>query len=251
MPPQAGRPVASPVARRTLERLFMRLQLAILEQVAVLIDQSHGLGTVVPQPIINPSVIPLGAGDWDGPIDANVVRRIQGIAVSEVDPVPGEVLTDVGGVWTPAAPAGTGHTIADEGMPLPNEPTLDFAGLGVTVTDVPGSSKTLVTIPGTDVYATDVELAAAVALLIPKSLIDAKGDLIVGTADNAITRLPVGTVGQIPYADPTATTGIRWDDAPTAGATRWEILVDQEAGELIWAGTAGSYDLIYSEVPIP
>jgi len=41
-----------------------------------------------------------------------------------------------------------GHTIQDEGTPLPAEPNLDFAGAGVTVTDVPGSSKTLVTIPG-------------------------------------------------------------------------------------------------------
>lgn len=52
-----------------------------------------------------------------------------------------------GSVWE-APVGGSGHTIADEGTPLAAEPTLDFAGAGVTVTDVPGSTKTLVTIPG-------------------------------------------------------------------------------------------------------
>jgi hypothetical protein len=41
-----------------------------------------------------------------------------------------------------------GHIIMDEGEALPAEPNLDFAGDGVTVTDVPGDSKSLVTIPG-------------------------------------------------------------------------------------------------------
>jgi hypothetical protein len=41
-----------------------------------------------------------------------------------------------------------GHIIMEEGTPLAAEPNLDFAGAGVTATDVPGSTKTLVTIPG-------------------------------------------------------------------------------------------------------
>jgi hypothetical protein len=43
--------------------------------------------------------------------------------------------------------AGGGHTIEDEGTPLTARTYLDFAGAGVTVTDVSGSDKTLVTIP--------------------------------------------------------------------------------------------------------
>lgn len=45
---------------------------------------------------------------------------------------------------------------------------------------------------------------------IPKSLIDAKGDLIVGTADNTAARLGVGTNGQVLTADSTQTAGVKW-----------------------------------------
>ena len=43
-----------------------------------------------------------------------------------------------------------------------------------------------------------------------ESLIDAKGDLIVGTADNAVTRRAVGTNGQVLTADSTQGDGVKW-----------------------------------------
>jgi hypothetical protein len=39
-------------------------------------------------------------------------------------------------------------TVQDEGAALPQQPTLDFAGAGVTATDDAANSRTLVTIPG-------------------------------------------------------------------------------------------------------
>lgn len=54
-------------------------------------------------------------------------------------------------------------------------------------------------------------------LLIPKSVINAKGDLIVGTGDDAYARLAVGADGTMPYADSTQAAGIRWDAAPSGG----------------------------------
>jgi hypothetical protein len=69
-------------------------------------------------------------------------------------------------------------------------------------------------------YALDTDLTTHAAAADPhagyvlESLIDAKGDLLVGSADNTPARLPVGTDGQIPYADATQATGIRWGDAP-------------------------------------
>ena len=45
---------------------------------------------------------------------------------------------------------------------------------------------------------------------VAKSLIDAKGDLFVGSADNTVARLAVGTNGQVLTADSTATNGVKW-----------------------------------------
>lgn len=47
-------------------------------------------------------------------------------------------------------------------------------------------------------------------LAIEKSLIDAKGDLIVGTGDNTPARFPVGADGEVPTADSGEACGIRW-----------------------------------------
>ena len=45
---------------------------------------------------------------------------------------------------------------------------------------------------------------------ITKSLIDAKGDLVVGSADNTAARLAVGTDGQMLIADSSAAGGVSW-----------------------------------------
>lgn len=46
--------------------------------------------------------------------------------------------------------------------------------------------------------------------LIAESIVDAKGDLIVGTADNTVVRLAVGSNNQVLLADSTQTAGVRW-----------------------------------------
>ena len=47
---------------------------------------------------------------------------------------------------------------------------------------------------------------------IPASTVDAKGDLIAGTANDTVSRLAVGTNGQFLQADSTASTGLKWAD---------------------------------------
>jgi hypothetical protein len=53
------------------------------------------------------------------------------------------------------------------------------------------------------IYATEDEA-------VLKSLVDAKGDLLAGTADNTAGRLAVGTNGQVLIADSSQSTGLNW-----------------------------------------
>jgi hypothetical protein len=73
------------------------------------------------------------------------------------------------------------------------------AGTGITVTDPTGPVPTV-----TNSMATEI---------------DAKGDLIAGTADNAFTRLGVGSNDQVLTADSTEATGMKWAAVSAGGMT--------------------------------
>lgn len=51
---------------------------------------------------------------------------------------------------------------------------------------------------------------------IAKSLVDAKGDLLVASADNTVTRLGVGANGYLLTANSSATNGVEWAAAPVS-----------------------------------
>jgi len=53
--------------------------------------------------------------------------------------------------------------------------------------------------------------------VLTESLVDAKGDLLVGSADNTVTRLAAGTNGYILTADSAETSGLKWAAAPAVG----------------------------------
>lgn len=55
--------------------------------------------------------------------------------------------------------------------------------------------------------------------MVPKSLVDAKGDLIAATAADTVARLAVGTNGQVLTADSTASTGLAWATSASGGMT--------------------------------
>lgn len=88
---------------------------------------------------------------------------------------------------------------------------------------------------------------------IPKSLVDAKGDLIVATADNTVSRLPVGTNGQVLTADSAQSAGVKWATPSSAtpgqyvgvnaqtGTTYTLVLADQ--GKLVTCSNAGAITL--------
>lgn len=64
---------------------------------------------------------------------------------------------------------------------------------------------------------TSSTLDALDGVVIKKTLIDAKGDLIAGTAADAVARVPVGANGQALLADSTYPSGLRWGTPPGGG----------------------------------
>jgi N-acetylneuraminic acid mutarotase len=60
-------------------------------------------------------------------------------------------------------------------------------------------------------------LQAITQFAVRKSLFTTKGDIAVATGTGAVSRLGVGTNGQIVTADSTQATGVKWADAPVTG----------------------------------
>jgi len=71
---------------------------------------------------------------------------------------------------------------------------------------------------GTQAQSTVTDLVTDLAAMVPKSLIDAKGDLIVGTANDTAARLAVGSDGQVLTADSGEASGVKWAAAPSDSA---------------------------------
>jgi len=97
---------------------------------------------------------------------------------------------------------------------------------GTDYTATTGSSITaLAALVVSDVLEVITFTALSVVTDIPQSVVDAKGDLVVGTAADTVGRLGVGTNGQYLQADSTAGTGLSWVtpaagySAPTLGST--------------------------------
>jgi hypothetical protein len=65
--------------------------------------------------------------------------------------------------------------------------------------------------------AIDTTVFANAGAAIAKSTVDAKGDLIAGTADNTVARLAVGANDTILVADSSTATGLKWAAPAAAG----------------------------------
>lgn len=77
---------------------------------------------------------------------------------------------------------------------------------------------------------------------IPKTLVDAKGDLIVGTADNTVTRLALGTNNHVLTADSAATGGVKWAAVSAPVGALAQIATGTLSGASVTISSLSSYD---------
>ncbi len=69
-----------------------------------------------------------------------------------------------------------------------------------------------------DIEASIAAISTDASTVVQESVIDAKGDLFVGSANNALDNLTVGSNGYLLTADSAETLGVKWA-APTAAST--------------------------------
>jgi len=74
---------------------------------------------------------------------------------------------------------------------------------------VPTSSD-LVKNGATDIEALGDAIDTTMATMVPKSIVDAKGDIIAATAADTVSRLAVGTANQVLTVDSSTATGLKW-----------------------------------------
>jgi hypothetical protein len=84
--------------------------------------------------------------------------------------------------------------------------------------------------------ATGLKWAAPAAAGIAETIVNAKGDLIAGTADNTVARLAAGTNGYVLTAASGQATGLQWAAIPDQGGIA-ETLIDAK-GDLIVGSAA-------------
>ena len=64
--------------------------------------------------------------------------------------------------------------------------------------------------------------------IITAGVVDAKGDLIVGSADDVVARLGVGANGQVLTADSAETLGVKWAASGSAGPAGSDAVYDTD-----------------------
>jgi hypothetical protein len=105
----------------------------------------------------------------------------------------------------------------------------------VQLTDSTSSTSTTTAATPNSVK-TSYDLANAA---IAKAIVDAKGDIIAATAADTVSRLAVGTNGQVLTADSTTATGLKWATAAAGGGKVLQVVQGTTATQVSLSG--GSY----------
>jgi hypothetical protein len=123
---------------------------------------------------------------------------------------------------TTSFPGGLDDFVNPAGTSLLTSP--DHAGQHTDLNDAVEALEAKVGVDGSLVATSlDYKLSNDVVL---KSVVDAKGDLLVGTAADTVARLAVGvTNGHVLTADSTETLGVKWAASGGGGVTISEFLL--------------------------
>ena len=156
------------------------------------------------------ATIPLG-GDIIGNVNNVTVTQLQGIPVSAVPPTPGQILTDIAGVWTPAPATGvlqitTPDTNVETGSVFFTSGTVVITGSGGNTInfEVPTGAGGVTTFQ-TSLSGLSPSVATAGAITLSGTLGATSGGTGTSTAPTA-GQLPVGVTGGT-YTPFTVTTG--------------------------------------------
>jgi len=109
-----------------------------------------------------------------------------------------------------------------------------------TQIDTKAPSSTAVTLTDTQTL-TNKTLTSPVLTTPTISTVNAKGDLLAGTADNTIDRIAVGANDTVLTADSTAATGMKWATAAAGGMTLITETNASGATSISFTSIAGTY----------
>lgn len=70
----------------------------------------------------------------------------------------------------------------------------------------------------------DIVVSASSIAAVPETVVDAKGDILVASDADVVTKLPVGANGKLLAADDTKTTGLNWIDPPAVSDPPFRLI---------------------------
>lgn len=100
---------------------------------------------------------------------------------------------------------------------------------GPTFTGVPAAPTAAQGVNTTQI-ATTAYVQTEVGLLVPRSLVDIKGDILAATADNTLARLAVGANDTVLTADSSTATGLKWATPAGGGGTDFKVAAYPRTG---------------------
>jgi hypothetical protein len=243
VPPRGPR--IAPQDYRTATKMWQRLKSGALEEATQAL--SSALSEFFSDAgVLRPGALPTLAGDLTGVLTANVLSKLHGILIDVTPPADHGALTYDQATDTFKFLTVGSSLVQDEGVDIALRAKINFIGTIVTAVDdaINGRVNVTVTNPvppheaASDPhpqYTTATELATALLAYITKALIDAKGDLIVGQANDTPVRLGVGADDTSLIADSTQPQGLRWG-VPVRTTMHWEPVTngDADSPELVF-----------------